>query len=589
MMHQRFHGSVVTILATVILFGHFAQSQQSWNKSFSIQENNVINVLVGFVYTSLPDAARPPYTFYSTSQKAFIEKYFTITLDSGEIRAKVMLDREENETYSFALLKNYDYIQITIRVTDVNDNSPKFSNDTKYLIIPENAPHYKITLGSAVDIDIGQNTIQSYLILSGNVDFAFNVSGRFSGTQVLLLDLGINGTLDYETTKSYTLIIRVYDGGTPRLYGDMTVYITIIDANDNQPIFNQSKYSAAVQENATIGQSIIEVFATDLDSGDNGKVSYIIDRQNSDPEAYFLIDEVTGIVTLQKRLDYELKTSYKLIVIARDNGSQPLQTSVLIDIEVLNINEQPAKIEVTFLTNQTGRVREDANVNDFVARISVSDPDASSDSNSSITVRLEGGEGYFGLIIRDRVVYLIVNQTLDRETKPWFNLTVVAVDSGTPPLFQSKNILLTIDDVNDNKPVFSSAVYLAEIEEMSSNGSSVVQVTATDRDIGENARVTYSINDDPDRHSDWFQIDTNSGLITTNGKIDCEVESKSQLIVVARDSGIPQMSSSATVLVSVLDINDKEPMFEHSQYSAAVPESRAVGSCILQVRLGSII
>lgn len=550
----------------------------------SVSENQDPGTEVGNIRDGLNATLQPPYSeFFLLDEN--LKRLFDINYNTGLIRTKMSLDRETNEVYMLRVSKADMLVCINVTILDVNEFPPTFSSSKKHIPIAENAPHHKISLGSAVDQDIGPNTIAGYRLVSGNVDSAFYISGRFSNSQTLLLDLGINGTLDYETTRNYTLIVEVYDGGTPPFSSTMQVEVEITDANDNQPVFNYSKYSASIPENTTVGTSVLQVQATDQDEGDNAKIRYSIDRL-TDPDEHFMIDPISGVLRVNKPLDYESENKYMLYIIAKDSDNTTTPSRAVAEIDISNIKELPANIDLKFLTSEEKpRVAENVTVGYYVARISVSDPDAPDVFNSDITVRLNGGDGNFGLETHDSVIYLVlVQRKLDREVKDSYNLTIIAAYSGSPPLAASRSFTLYIEDVNDNAPVFSQSSYTAVIQEMSESGSSVLQVSATDRDIGENARITYHIKDNPSSHSNWFHVDAESGLIITNGQVDCEVDAQPWFVLVATDHGNPPLSSSVTVNVSVRDVNDKEPTFDQSLYLASVPEDKLVGSCILQVR-----
>ena len=528
-------------------------------------------------------------TFGAPYQKAFfmnseIETAFDINYNTGTIQTKVRLDRETKDNFMFFVQKNTSTLCIAITVTDINDKAPTFSSSHRTLEIPEGAPHHKVSLVSAIDEDIGANSIAGFRLASGNDDYAFNVTGRYAASDQhkLLLDLGINGTLDYDSTTFYTLTIEVFDGGNPPMTSTMTVDINILDTNDNYPIFNQSKYSAAVYENTTVGTSILEVHATDQDSGDNGKISYSIDK-NSDPDEIFTINAETGVVTLNKMLDYELKRSYKVFAVASDHGNQSISTQAVLEIDVLNINELPAEIFITY-NNNTPRIMENASIGYFVARVSVSDPESPESESNNIAVNLHGGEGKFSLNKTGTGTFsLNVAQELDRETRSSYNLTLIALDAGSPPLSATMSFLLQIDDFNDNAPEFRNSPYEAFVDELSEAGSYVLSVSAVDIDVDENARISYSIKSNAGGNSDWFEVNAESGLITTRGQVDCEVDSHPSFWLVATDHGSPPLSSSVSVTVSVRDVNDKEPTFDTSLYTASVPENMTVNSCILQV------
>ncbi|KAL5011978.1 hypothetical protein ScPMuIL_010529 [Solemya velum] len=577
---------VIIITFLCLLQGGGILGQDAKKQIFSVDEGRV-NANVGRIGEGLPDNFQPPYTLLISDNS--VSAALNINPDTGDITANGALDREQRNSYKFGVYTDdMAFIEVTVIVRDINDNPPVFKNSTLSISLAENTPtNVKVSLGSAVDPDDGpDHTIVSFEIVEGNDDNDFELSrAKSSGNNILYLDLKVIGDLNYAITPSYSLLVRVKDGGG--LFGDLRVNITIIDTNNHEPIFNQSKYSATVWENTTVGTSIVEVFATDDDAGENSRIQYSIDHTKGDPAHHFRINSVTGVIYINKPLDYEMKSVYELTVVASDNGSDSVHsTSIAVEIHVLNINEQPANINLVFLStgNETGHISENASVGEFVARISVSDPDTPGEYYSNITVTLQGGFGYFGMTSQNNVVYLVlVDRTLDRETTPFYNFTIIAADSGVPPLRASRSFTLFVDDINDNPPKFTEDTYYASVDEIAPPGSQIRQVTALDADIGENARVTYSIMNTPLTHSNWFTIDQRTGLITTRGQIDCETNSRPQIIVVATDGGNPPMSSTATVLVTVRDVNDNQPVFEHSFYSASVLEDANVGLCILQV------
>lgn len=545
-----------------------------------VQENLSNNTLVGTFSTN------PVNIYWTAADKKLIEKMFKINTTAGTVRTRVPLDREEHSSYEFTVLAMTKQFTVKIEVLDVNDNDPVFHPNFLSKRLSETASDMKIPLGSVSDNDIGKNSISGCEIVSGNTDNVFRLITKVTN-QRLLLDLAVNRKLDYERTPFYSLVLRAFDGGDKPRSSYLTLNISIIDSNDNYPMFPMSLYNATVMENATVRTSILRVSATDSDSGENGKIRFSIDHK-SDLEEHFAIHPVTGVISLQKPVDYESRKVYDLIVIATDNGSEPLASQAAVSISVLNINEHPPDIHLTFLTgNETvGRISEGAKPGDYVARISVSDPDAAlqADGNVNINISLIGGDGRFNLTTKDSIVYLVlVQMPLDRELKPFYNLTVIARDSGSPPLESRLSFLLRVDDINDNKPNFTRAVYHAEVQESVQKGVSVIQVHAEDKDEGNNSTITYSILHTPETNSNWFTINSRNGLITTNAKVDCETNSQPRITVQAVDGGIPPMSATALVIVTIRDINDNQPSFTHSYYNVSIPENSTVNTCILTV------
>ncbi|XP_054259476.1 protein dachsous-like [Macrosteles quadrilineatus] len=554
-------------------------------RDLEVSEGAPVGTRVGFIGDGSSSDSGPPYLIVPVPGSA-VDTELSIEQNTGEIRTKVPLDRETRASYSLvAIPLSGENVRVVVRVLDENDNAPTFPSPVMSIEFPENTPRdVKRTLNPARDLDLGIYNTQRYNIVSGNVNNAFRLSSHRERDGVLYLDLQINGFLDRETTAGYSLVIEALDGGSPPLKGQMTVNITIQDVNDNQPIFNQSRYFATVPENATVGTSILQVHATDADASENGEVEYSINRRQSDREGMFKIDSKTGMVTVNKPLDFETKEVHELVVVAKDHGVQPLETTAFVSIRVTDVNDNQPTINVIFLSDDaTPKISEMAQPGEFVARISVNDPDSKTEY-SNVNVTLEGGEGHFGLATQDNIIYLvIVSLPIDREQRPNYTLSVIATDTGTPPLHASRTFHLRVTDINDNAPQFEEAVYYANVLEVADPGTSVFQIKAVDIDEGENSVLTYSIQENTEVHSSWFQIDPRSGLITTKSHIDCETDPVPQLTVVATDSGDPPLSSSATVLVTIHDVNDNEPIFDQTFYNITLPENESKGHCVLKI------
>lgn len=575
------HTTAILWLANLVLL---VSAGAEHVRELEISESAPVNTRIGYIGDGVSPDSGPPYLIVPVGSA--VDSDLSIDQSTGEIRTKVALDRETRASYSLvAIPMSGDNVRVLVKVLDENDNAPTFPADVMSIEFPENTPRdVKRTLHPARDLDLGIYNTQKYNIVSGNVNNAFRLSSHRERDGVLYLDLQINGFLDRETIDFYSLVIEALDGGTPPLRGEMTVNITIQDVNDNQPIFNQSRYFATVPENATIGTSVLQVFASDNDAGENGQVEYSINRRQSDRDNMFRIDPTSGMVAVNKPLDFETKELHELVIVARDHGLQPLETTTFVSIKVTDVNDNQPTINVIFLSDDaTPKISESAQPGEFVARISVHDPDSKTEY-SNINVTLSGGDGHFGLTTRDNIIYLvIVSLPLDREVQPNYTLNVVATDTGTPPLHASRTIKLMVTDINDNAPEFDQDVYHANVMEVSDPGTSVLQVVAMDKDEGNNSIITYSLQNTPSTHSSWFQIDSKSGLITTRSHVDCETDPVPQLTVVATDNGFPPLSSSATVLVTIHDVNDNEPIFDQSFYNVSVPENEVVGRCILKV------
>ncbi|OQR70385.1 protein dachsous-like [Tropilaelaps mercedesae] len=580
-------GPLLLLLAAGLTVGPGSAGAE-YLQEFEVRENVPLGTVIGYIGQPKSEGQMPPPAppyYVVPVANSDVDCDLVVVPTTGEIRTNTTLDRETRAEYSFTAIPVTmgENVRVVIRVLDENDNPPTFPASFIRIEFAENAPRdAKRTLAPARDRDLGRFNTQRYEIISGNTNNAFKLSYHRERDEVLYLDLQVNGVLDREITSAYSLIVEAFDGGAPALKGTLQVNITIQDVNDNQPIFSQGRYVATIPENATVGTSVLRVFATDTDAGRNGEVRYTISRRQSDREQFFTIDAKSGEVFVNKPLDFETKDVHELVVVAKDNGAQPLETTTFVSIRVTDVNDNTPTISLIFLSDDTSpRISEDAKVGDFIGRISVSDPD-SREEYANINVTLHGGDGHFGLTTRDSVIYLVVVRApLDREQQANFTMTIMATDQGVPPLNASTVFVLVVTDVNDNPPVFAQAEYSVNMPEIAEPGYSVVQLRAIDRDAGENAEVRYELRHDP---SGWFKLDPVTGLLTTKTYVDCETNPNPVLVVIARDRGTPALSASAKVSVTVSDVNDNEPLFDQSYYNVTVAEDTAPGSCIIKAQ-----
>uniref|UniRef100_A0A673ZTZ2 Protocadherin-16 n=1 Tax=Salmo trutta TaxID=8032 RepID=A0A673ZTZ2_SALTR len=560
------------------------------NLELQLDEEQPAGTIVGDISAGLPPGVTASLYFISDHEGTGVGSDLDIDESTGIIKTAKVLDHELRDRYNFiAVTMTGLTIEVTITVNDINDHAPTFPRRRAAFKIPEmTAVGTRFPLEPAVDGDKGQLTTQGYLIKDGNPGQAFLLETRRGSNQVLYLDLVVNTLLDSETRPSYTLSLEAFDGGSPKRTGQMVLDVTVQDINDNAPVFNQSRYHAIISENLQPGSNILQVFASDADQGDNGLVLYEINRRQSDPERYFVIDSRMGVITLNKPLDFEMRRVHELVVQARDNATQPEVTNAFVTIHVRDYNDNQPTMTIIFLSEDgSPQISEGAQPGQYVARISVTDPDYGEYAN--VNVSLEGGDGKFALTTKDNIIYLMcVDQILDREERDTYELRVMATDAGTPPLRAESSFTIQVTDVNDNPPLFDQQEYRQAIPEVVFPGSFVLQVTARDNDQGPNGDITYSLLQDgqagqDENQAQWFTIDPVTGIITTLSQLDYESQPRPSVTVVATDGGRPSLSSTALVHVVLQDINDNEPVFGSNFYNVSIKENTAAGSCILQV------
>uniref|UniRef100_UPI0037E89D79 protocadherin-23-like n=1 Tax=Semicossyphus pulcher TaxID=241346 RepID=UPI0037E89D79 len=550
---------------------------QVFNLTLSVKEGLPAKTIVGDLGAGL---SRPSTGFFiSESRDSYVFRDLEIDADTGIISTAVVLDRESRDKYEFvAATLTGEMIRVRLEVKDVNDHSPVFPSGKVDLDVSELSPlGSRFQLEGAKDEDEGEFGTRGYRITESEMGEMFHLEYRIGSEN---LDLILVSKLDRETRDFYSLVIEAFDGGIPARTGTLQVNINVLDENDNPPVFNQTEYHASLPEDAPMLSAVCQVHASDLDLGENARITYEINRRQSDPNEMFSINETSGVVYLNKPLDYEAHSFHELIISARDNGAQPEYSSTFVGIKVLNINDNSPIISVLFLSESGDSVvSEAAAVGDYVARISVSDPDF---DEEQVAVMLEGGDGKFTLKQTDDFLYaLCVNAELDREEKDLYELKVQATDFGSPSLSSEMVFLLKVADTNDCHPTFEKAVYTVGIPEDAPQGSSIIHMQARDADEGANSEVRYSIL--RSSQDSLISIDPESGLVTTAAALDRETQAEVWFLVVAADGGEPALSSTSTVTVLVEDVNDNEPVFLQQLYNVSIPEHSDIGSCFLQV------
>ncbi|NXN29924.1 PCDA3 protein, partial [Nycticryphes semicollaris] len=453
---------------------------------------------------------------------------------------------------------------VELEVTDINDNAPVFPAARKNLSIAEltTVPGSRFPLEGASDADIGANAQLSYT-LSPSDHFTLDIKSSDEIRKSVFLVLV--KPLDRETVPVHRLVLTASDGGGPSLTGTMELVISVLDANDNAPQFNQSVYKVQLPENAMEGTLVVRVNATDPDEGLNKEFAYSIVScvpvGNTD---LFTIDSKTGEIRLSRLLDFEDVRLHELQVEAKDTGTPPLSGHCSVELEVLDVNDNTPEVWVTSLSVP---VPEDASVGTVVALLSVSDRDSGPNGRVGCAV---WPSSPFGLVSRFAGSYsLVLREALDRERVSEYEVEVRAEDGGSPPLRAVRGVRVPVSDVNDNAPSFSQAVYTVLARENNAAGAELARVWARDPDEAGNGRVSYSLWEggvggaSPSvgwrAASSYVSVDAESGRVWALQPLDYEEVQVLHLEVRAVDAGEPPLVGNATVQVFVVDENDNAP------------------------------
>ncbi|XP_060720172.1 protocadherin-23 isoform X1 [Tachysurus vachellii] len=547
---------------------------QVYKMSVSVEEGLPVGIRVGDVRAAFPPGLQSSGFFISESTDSDVFRDLKIDSETGVISTSAVLDRERRDRYEFSITSlSGQVVKVHVVVKDVNDHAPVFPEGIVMLNVSEwTQTGTTFHLDAAGDQDEGRFGVQGYRLLESIPEKVFKLN-------VQSMDLVLVKELDREIVDFYNLTIEAFDGGVPPKNGYLQVNVNILDENDNIPVFDQTDYQAFILENTPILTPVCQVNAHDLDVDSNGLIRYEINRLQSNSGEFFIIDKNTGIISVNKILDYETSSSFELVVMAQDQGSPPKSSSVFVEIKILDVNDNSPNISIVFLSESGApEVSEGASYGDYVARIIISDPDLG--ETNKVSVLVKGGEGKFILNSVDAFVYaLCVEGALDKEEKDQYTLTIIASDFGSPPLRSERTFVLRISDVNDNAPVFEQKIYESNVFEDAPEGSSVIQVKAHDDD--EDSGISYWILQSD--QSFLVNIDSLTGIISTAAGLDRERESDLVFLVVAVDSGFPPLTSTATVSIYIEDVNDNSPVFQQQIYNTTIREHLAIGSCFIQV------
>ena len=539
----------------------------------SIRENVEVGFEVMTIRATDGDAPSNANMIYKIVNDNGVNSVFEIDSRNGLVRIRERPDRENRDHYQLIVEANDQgkdpgprsaTATVNISVEDENDNYPQFSKKRYIVQVPENvAVNTKIIQVEATDKDEGNNAKVHYSIISGNIKGQFYIHSPTGVIDVI-------NPLDYEMIREYNLRIKAQDGGRPPLInGTGMVAVQVVDVNDNAPMFVSTPFQATVLENVPIGYSVLHIQAIDGDSGENARLEYrIIDTTPGFP---FIINNSTGWITVSDALDRETVDFYTFGVEASDHGVPVMSSSASVSITVLDVNDNvPTFTEKVYSL----KINEDAIVGTSVLTVTAIDRDvnivvtyqiSSANTRKRFAITSQSGGGLITLAL-----------PLDYKQERQYILTITASD-GTR--YDTAQVFINVTDANTHRPVFQSANYQVMLSEEKPVGSTVMVISATDEDTGENARITYMMEDNVPQ----FKIDPDTGTITTQMEIDYEDQASYTLAIIAKDNGIPQKSDTTYVEIIINDANDNAPQFLRDMYQGTVFEDAPIFTSVLQI------
>ncbi|XP_048187604.1 protocadherin beta-16-like [Perognathus longimembris pacificus] len=500
------------------------------------------------------------------------KEHLQLKVQTGDLLINEKVDREElcgpTEPcllhFQVLMAKPLEIVQGELRVRDINDNSPVFTEREMVFKIPENSPlGYSFPLNNALDLDVGNNSVQKYAV-SPNSHFRVLTRNRSDGRKYP--ELVLEKELDREQEPELRLTLTALDGGSPPRTGTSQVRIEVGDINDNAPEFQQPVYTVQVPENSPVGSLVATVSARDLDSGDNGRILYTLSKSSEETSNLLEVNPMTGEIRLRNRVDFETVRSHEVDIEATDGGGLSGKCNLI--LQVVDINDNRPQVTVSALTDLVPENSADV----VVAVLSVSDRD--SGDNGKVVASIEEDLPFLLKASGKNFYTLVTERPLDREEREEYNITITVTDAGSPRLRTQHTLAVRVADENDNAPEFTQACYTLRVRENNSPALALGSVRATDRDAGSNAQLSYSLLAGPQPGPDaaaLVSIDADSGQLFALRPLDYEALPAFELRVRAADRGAPPRSSQARVRVQVLDANDHAPRVLYPPQNASAP------------------
>ncbi|XP_073827130.1 neural cadherin isoform X7 [Musca autumnalis] len=514
---------------------------------------------------------------------------FNIGPSSGIVKLAKELDFEDlrqPHVYSLIVTATEDSggfstsVELTIRVTDVNDNAPKFElPDYQAHNVDEDIPlGTSILRVKAMDSDSGANAEIEYLVSDDH--FAVDTNGIIVN----------NKQLDADNNNAYyEFLVTAKDKGEPSKSGVATVRVYTKNKNDEEPKFSQQVYTPNVDENAGPNTLVTTVVASDKD-GDNVRFGFVGGGTSS---GQFVIEDITGVIRLHNKAITLDRDKYELNVTAMDdgsccvNGDQTIHTStavVVVFITDVNDNKPVFKDCATYYP----KVEEGAPNGSPVIKVVATDEDKGVNGQVKYSIVQQPNQKGTKFTVDEETGEVSTNKVFDREGDDgkFVSVTVKATDQGEPSLEGVCSFTVEITDVNDNPPLFDRQKYVENVKQDASIGTNILRVSASDEDADNNGAIVYSLSA-PFNPNDleYFDIQAESGWIVLKKPLDRETY---KLEAMAQDKGYPPLSRTVEVQIDVVDRANNPPVWDHTVYGPIyVKENMPVGGKVVSIKASS--
>ncbi|XP_023994494.1 protocadherin-1 [Salvelinus sp. IW2-2015] len=507
-----------------------------------------------------------------------VQRLLRIDRSTGIIYVKGLVDREEESFLKFFVVakdrgpnsKN-SKVLVTINVKDQNDNAPAIEIRGIGLVthhdgvanISEDMPiGTPVALVQVSDRDEGENAVVT-CVVAGDVPFQLRPASESANDRKRKYFLQTTTLLDYERIKDYRIEIVAVDSGNPALSSTNSLKVQVTDMNDNAPVFSPTLFEVDFAEENQPGDKVLDVVATDADSGSNAELTYSI-IMDSATKGLFEIDPKTGEVHVRNTLDREHREQYEFHVAAADKGSPSLRGTATVVVKVLDRNDNDPKF---MLSGYSFSVLENMPPLSPVGMVTVIDADKGENARVQLSVEPDNGK----FVIQNGTGTILSSISFDREKESTYTFRLKAVDAGDPPRSSYVGVTINVLDENDNspyvtKPSNSSYKYLPPL---TTPETRVEVVEAEDIDTGPNAELVFSITGG--NPYGLFHISPNNGEITLAQEFTRKHNGLHRLVVKVSDKGKPPRHTTALVHIFVNEtmgnITLIESLVGHSLYT----------------------
>ena len=517
-----------------------------------------------------------------------------VTIDSitGAIIAAAGLDREnarQGSTHTLIVQvcdrgrpSNCMEGLTSFRLLDINDNAPFLTSGYTYVVQEELVLNSTAFFFQALDPDVGLNGSIVYSFSGASNEYPFILNATTG--EVIFHGF----VIDFEENPEFNISLTLSDLGTPTREVTYTnISVTVRDRPDNPPQFSEERYHADISPTLNQGDLVTTVNATDPDEPSNtDSLMYAITSIRETGNRGFLpllhINQ-NGHIISSSNQEFWPEARFEVAVLVYDQSIFNLSSSTVVVIEVI-----PNVLEFVSTENFVS-VPEDLSVGSLVASLTIQNLSVSSGIIYSIQVsRPSGIDRRFTTNGNGQSsVNVTLFHELDREAYVLWQAEVTAMRTlRTRGVEEARATLsITVEDVNDNLPVFSDSPdsYISVVEGVTSD-IYVTQSNATDRDAGLNGTITYLFVNAPFDFP--FRIDSETGVVRTSGRVDYETQSSYNMTVLARDNGRPVLESRMTYVVTIINVNDNFPKFAAKAYFGEVYAKAPSNSFVKHVELG---